>query len=166
MSTLDGHPAGGPPRSRTNRWLVVALTASLCLNCLIVGIVIGRLAVPQGRLPFAAGFQQRPPLPRGIEMLINTIPPNVRPAVRGRFMAARPAIMARLHAIGVARHGVGVALAAQPFVPAALDDALARLRAANADAQQEIHQVLADALGSLPPADRAAVAQRWRGPAR
>lgn len=142
--------------------LKLALMVSLAVNLFAVGVLAAGIwhrggIGPGGRL-HADG-------PRGFEG-----PGLWRRALEGADEEAAEAVAARhrdgLRAIrremAAAREATGMAMRADPFDRAALDEALARLRETDAARAQAVHAMMAEMLGAISAQGRAAVADRMQ----
>lgn len=130
------------------RWLYALLAASLLANLFCAGLYIGRALAPAraaGPGPLAPGARLR------------ALPPPERARFAARMKPRRPAIRAAREAVRAARAQVEADIAAPAFDRARLQADLAALRQANAAVQVQSQDALADALGELSPASRAAL---------
>lgn len=132
-------------------WIAVTLlVASLCVNALLGGIVLG--------------WHMRGPGDRGGlfgPRLARDLPPDVRETLKAPFRARHDALRARFGAVQEARRRVADALAADPPDRAALAAAFASLRQASESARALAHEAVMDGLMRLPPETREAVWKHW-----
>ena len=88
------------------------------------------------------------------ETLRRALPPE-RGAVVDRVLAHhRDTMRAHIDELTQARAGVREAILAEPFTRQGLDEAFARLRAAEGDTAQEAHALLADLVEQAEPQER------------
>jgi uncharacterized membrane protein len=155
---------------RAFRWVLLALLASLALNLFVAGMISGRYFAPEPPgPPLAAGH----PLAFGdgpmrglVKRMAANLPREHRPAFHAAFAEHREALGAAGKRMREAHHDVRRAIAAEPFDPAALDAALANLRAREDEFRHEMHAAVADAVGRLPPEARHHLSKRRHRPWR
>ena len=136
--------------------LVTVLIVSLCVNLLIAGLIVGRVAGW-----FGEHDRKRRGPERAIERLVSTLPEEARPPVQARFVAREGEIRDRLAARHEARQRVA-SLLGQPNAPREeLSDALAAVRLRSAAVQEVVHAALADAAAEMPPDVRSRWQPRW-----
>jgi Spy/CpxP family protein refolding chaperone len=140
---------------RAPRWLWFALALSLALNAAGVGLWWGaslreRHAGAEGALTLRHAMRDAAE--------------PVRQQARAVFAQHRPAFEALRREAVAARARVGEAASREPFDPAALDAALAELRAAQDALAALRHRALAEIVAAAPPETRAALAMRLSGP--
>jgi len=124
--------------------LLGALIVSVSLNLLIAGVFIGRLgARAPGPPPGAWAARDLSQDSRQI----------VRQHMRRDVDAVRP-LRAEMRA---AREAIRAAVETEPFDPAALREALARLRLAGARYQEFLHENIVEVAVRLPAGERAAL---------
>lgn len=119
----------GPGPSRFRRWLVPALVASLSLNLLVAGFVLGHAGGPGRHRPGFGG----PPMsgPAGpIGKFVGDLPSDRRDALKGLVDEQRKAQAALSPAVKTARRELAEALRAAPFERAKLEAALQKLAGA------------------------------------
>ncbi|WP_420428092.1 periplasmic heavy metal sensor [Algiphilus sp.] len=126
--------------------LAVALLASLAVNLLAAGWVLGqRVAAPQH-------------MERGmLRHMARHLPAEVRAPLREAMRERRRPLFDAFRDVRQARQAVRAALAREPFDAAALEAALARQRAGTAALQQLMHGAMVQTATRLPPEQR----QRW-----
>jgi uncharacterized membrane protein len=118
--------------------LVILLAVSIGLNLVLAGVMVGsRLA--RRDTPHGEGF-----------------PPGKHPGpeIDSVFKSHRAEFGERRRATARARSDVQEILNREPFDRAALDAALAKLRAETEQSQQMLHRALADAAANAPPERR------------
>lgn len=130
----------------TRRALTWGLIASVTLNVLVVGAVVGALLTQSGRPDRSGGRDFGGP-------------PEVRTIARGLDGESRRALFRGLREDAVLREGrqrlranrgeIAAALRAEPFDPAAFEAALAARRAAQADLAARGSSALAGVIASL-----------------
>jgi len=130
-----------------NRWLLLALAASLGLNLVLAGFVVGRLSgpgpVPATLDPSVGMFRILPRLPEPRREAL-------KPRVREHFRALRD----ELRRMRSAQQGINEALTAEPFAAEELTAALARFRAALLASQEQNHDLLVGIADDMSPAER------------
>lgn len=136
------------PRNWT-RWL---LLASLVVNGLLGGYVIGRVFMHHPPPP-AAGA---PGLPGG---MAGGLPPPLREAVRQDLKHAE--MRKRMEAIREARSGIREAILAEPFDRARLDRAFDRLLDSQQALQRDLQTAASAAVARMGPEERRRLAE-WR----
>jgi Spy/CpxP family protein refolding chaperone len=143
-----------PPR-RAPRWLWLALALSLALNAAGAGLWWG-MALRERHAAAEGALTLRHAMRDAAE--------PVRRTARDVFAQHRPAFEALRREAVAARTRVGEAAGREPFDPAALDAALAGLRAAQDALAALRHRALAEIVAAAPPETRAALAMRLSGP--
>lgn len=136
-------------------WLIGVAVVSLCINLFLVGSMAGRwLDGPHH------GGPDGPPR-RGIEAMIAGVPEDLRPMIKEKFDAAKPQFQAQREKIRAARDKLATAAKAEPFDPAAFDQAFH-------DFQQEMegmgaiaHQTIREILPQIPAAQRQQLVDKW-----
>jgi uncharacterized membrane protein len=124
--------------------LLIALAISGALNLLCAGLFIGT-AIARSRARAARDWSHLPSGPRNRP---ERGPREARrgPGPFGGILAGHhDEMVARRRAVADARRGVEAALGHEPFDPAALDQALAKLRAETATTQELVHKTLSAA---------------------
>src|SRR4051812_8232862 len=101
------------------KWLIGVAAVSLCANLFLVGLMAGHRIYGPG---FLGGHGPDGPR-RGIEAMVAGVPENLRPMVKQKFDAAKPQFQAQREQIKTARDKLAAAAAADPFDPAAFDQA-------------------------------------------
>ncbi len=140
-------PAPARPRSWT-RWL---LLASLVLNGLLGGYVLGRVFMHHPP-PMTGG----PGLPGG---LAGGLPGPLREAVRKDV--SRADMHKRIEAIREARGEIKAAIQAEPFDRARLDKAFERLLDSQHALQRDLQTAASGAVARMSPAERNRLAD-WK----
>jgi uncharacterized membrane protein len=146
--------SGGPVPWRTIA--VLALAANLGLIGAIVGAVAagGRFSRDEPQAPAVTRAAGASPQGGAIRAALADLPEaerqRVRRALGQAFLDARPLRREARQA----REGLRQAVAAEPFDPAAMSAAFARVRAADAAAQAAVHDGLVKALEGLEPHQR------------
>lgn len=144
----------------SNRWIVIALTASLAINVFLAGMFIGRrMVVPPPPLGPAA---QQPaawrPGDRTLPPMIDRIAEGLSPQYRSIFKSAmdkhRPDIVATGAALRDARGKVREMLSAENFDRDGTAAAMAQLQERESKFRQSLQSALLDAAADLPPEGR------------
>jgi Spy/CpxP family protein refolding chaperone len=143
-----------PPPRRAPRWLWLALALSLALNAAGAGLWWG--AAARARQAGADGALT-------LRHAMRDSAEPVRRQARAVFAQHRPAFEALRREAAAARAGVAEAARREPFDPAALDAALAGLRAAQDALSALRHRALGEIVAAAPPEARAALALRLSG---
>ena len=128
--------------------VVAALLVSVSVNLLVLGIVIGRKSN-------AVQPEERAPMEWATRELDGNTKRLVQQEMRSRTADVRPIRRDML----VATRGVRKAITARDYDPAALDDALARLRDASGRYQEFIHGSLVSLSAELTREQRIALAR-------
>jgi uncharacterized membrane protein len=147
-----------------NRKLTWALLASLLINALLVGYIVGN----HGRGgPFGI-FKTARPMPD--RMMPDRMMPGMmmrggaddatREILRNAFDAERDALRGALKNAAAARRASETILRADPLDTAQLDATMAQLRASNTAAQESFHRALRDAAQKLDATQRQTLG-RW-----
>ena len=143
---------------RTIKWM---LAASLLVNALLVGFMVGQM----GRGRPCGGFE-RPMATRGA----NDRPRGdeaTREVLREAFAAERPAVEKAVADIRAARTQSAALVRAEPLDAAALDAALAQIRLASDAALASFHRSLTAAAAKLDAENRGVLARMLdRAPGR
>ena len=141
---------------QTNRWLIGGLAVSLMMNLLLVGIVIGRLSgfgPPPGMGPDpTAGFS------RVLGFLGDERRAQIVPGLHHQLSDLIPT----LHQMRGNQRHVFETLTADPFDPAALEQALAQLRTNLTAAQIASHHSFVEMAKSLTSDERKELARAMR----
>ena len=135
------------------RWLIGVAVVSLCVNLFLVGSMAGHW-FPRGH-----GGPDGPR--RGIEALIAGVPEDLRPMVREKFDAAKPQFQAQREKIGAARNKLATAAEADPFDPAAFDQAFAEFQQAMGGMGAIAHQTIREILPQVPAEQRKQLVEKW-----
>lgn len=130
---------------------VVAIVLLLAGNLFMAGTLLGH------GLFGGAGDAPNAPLAR----FLRTVPGEARPVLRTVLLDHREDLRARLGNLVSARRRMTELLAAPQVDDAATAEAMSDLRAATAELQAVVHEVLLDAARRLPPDVRA---EWWRQP--
>jgi uncharacterized membrane protein len=143
---------------RNNKWLIGALVASVVLNLLLAGFVIGRLS----------GFGPPPafgPDPTaGFVRLLGFLPEDRRSGITPTLRSHLGEMMPMLRSVRGDQHAVIAALTAEPFAPEALARALAELRTHLTAVQVASHESFVAMAGQLTAEERGALADAMRRP--
>jgi uncharacterized membrane protein len=134
-----------------NRTLKILLAASLALNVGIAGVVGGAMlrdGPPGGGRDFGMG------------PLSDALSKDDRKALRKSFVDHHPDIRGDRREMRAEFDAVVVALRAEPFDPAALDQALAAVAGRNQALLDSGRLLVAERLKAMSPGDRAAFADR------
>lgn len=143
------------------RWLILALLASLAVNLFIGGLAIGRWVDHGWRDgPHRhAGPPPEGPGPRWLRRMVGEEGIDTVRAVWSRHEAVIDPLRAEADA---ARSAVADALAADPFVRADYETALAEMRDAMGRMHAAIHGAVTDVVDAMTPEQRSTFAERAR----
>jgi uncharacterized membrane protein len=144
------------------KWLIGIAAVSLCVNLFLVGSMAGHW------FPRDHGGPGGPDGPRRLEAMIAGMPENLRPLIKDKFEAAKPQFEAQRNNIRAARDKVAVAAEAEPFDPAAFDQAFKELQESMAGMGAIAHQTIREILPQIPAEQRKQLVEkwskRWKGP--
>lgn len=129
MTDVSPTPPVEPAPSRFRRWLLPALVASLSLNLLVAGFVLGQAGGPGRHRPGFGG----PPMngPAGpIGKFVGDLPSDRRNTLKGLVDEQRKVQADLSPAVRIARRELADALRATPFERAKLETALQKLAGA------------------------------------
>lgn len=153
MSDANGLPPGSRPCA--SRRLKIALGVSLALNLLVTGLIGGAFLARDGGRDGAPALRIL-----GLAPVAAALPRDARAEMRRRLAADAPALRRERAEIGRGIGEVRRALLIDPFEGAAVEQALARSRAAAAALQARGHAALLATLEEMSPQERALVAER------
>jgi uncharacterized membrane protein len=137
--------------------LIGVAVVSLCVNLFLVGSMAGRWM--DGGRGWHDGPEGGPR--RGIEAMIAGVPEDVRPLVKQKFDAAKPQFQAQREKIRAARDKLAAAAEADPFDPAALDQAFGDFQQAMAGMGAIAHQTIREILPQIPADKRKQLVESW-----
>ncbi|HEY4163736.1 MAG TPA: periplasmic heavy metal sensor [Dongiaceae bacterium] len=138
------------------KWLIGGAIVSLCLNLFLVGLLAGHWIY--GPHPGARGASSRG---GGPEAMIMGVPPDLRPLIKEKFDAARPQFQAARDQVRAARDKVAAAASADPFDPAAFDQAFTGLQQAMDGVQKIAHETISAILPQIPAKERKDLVDKW-----
>ncbi|HLS58022.1 MAG TPA: periplasmic heavy metal sensor [Paracoccaceae bacterium] len=148
------------PRLRNRRWLGWALLASLALNLLFAGFLVGT-ALRGGH---GHGHHESD---AGLIGFARALPEEHRHALRQAIRGSESEWRAGREAMRDAMAGIRAAIAREPFDAERLRRALAVRREAQGRLAERATDLLVERIGQMTPAERAALAERLgRGPER
>ena len=133
--------------------LIGVAVVSLCVNLFLVGSMAGHWW-PRGH-----GGPDGPR--RGIEAMIAGVPEDLRPMVKEKFDAAKPKFQAQRDQIRVARDKLAAAAEADPFDPAAFDQAFGDFQQAMGGMGTIAHQTIREILPQIPAEQRKQLVEKW-----
>ncbi len=147
-------------------WLGLVLVVSLAVNAFFLGHVVGGRATSEQwgpRIGSRLGLEH-PGDPRGgmppeldPRRLGRMLPESAREGARDILEARGPRIRNLFEQAAIARIAAYDLIKAEPFDRAALEDALARSRAADEAASAAVHDVVAEIISGLSPEERASL---------
>ncbi|MBV1693965.1 MAG: periplasmic heavy metal sensor [Hyphomicrobiales bacterium] len=144
------------PRTRTPRWLIVALVVSLALNLLIIGAVAGAM------LRFAGGGRWAAPPGNNAIGFIASLPPERRRELVSRLTQPPQQVMMLRREMRQAARARAEAIAAEPFDRQRLVTAQQRFAEAETRLRARIGEIMIEAAQNMTPEERRRFA-RWRG---
>jgi uncharacterized membrane protein len=136
-------------------WLIGIAAVSLCVNLFLVGSMAGHW-FPRGH-----DGPGGPDGPRRLEAMIAGMPEDLRPLIKDKFEAAKPQFQAQRDKIRAARDKVAAAAEAEPFDPAAFDQAFKDLQATMAGMGSIAHQTIREILPQIPAEQRKQLVEKW-----
>jgi uncharacterized membrane protein len=145
----DQHTAGW-----SSRTLRLALLASLAVNLLGIGLIVGTILSGPQQLSRGGEF--------GLKSFSFTLPEERGKMMRADFQAYKPAVSELRKSARAARNEAIEVLAAEPYDQAKLSAALARLNAAESQGRQRISEFFLAAASKLTPEERVALSNWWR----
>ena len=142
------------------KWLIGVAAVSVCVNLFLVGMVAGHRIYGPGF--FRHDGPDGPDGRRhGIEAMIAGVPEDLRPMIKEKFEAAKPQFQAQRESVRAARDKVIAAAEADPFDPAAFDQAFEDLQTAMDGMGAIAHQTIREILPKIPGEQRKALVDRW-----
>jgi uncharacterized membrane protein len=139
------------------KWLVGGAVVSLCINLFLIGLMAGHWFYGP---PFGRGGPAGGP-GHGMEAMINGLPEDVRPVFKQEFGAAKPQFDAARDQVRAARDKVEKAAEADPFDPAAFDQAFSELQTAMDGIQKNAHETIGKILPQLSAKQRHDLVDQW-----
>jgi uncharacterized membrane protein len=139
------------------KWLVGGVVVSLCLNLFLVGLLAGHWMYG----PHGGGHSGASGRGGGPEAMIMGVPPELRPMVKQKFDAAKPRFQAARDQMHAARDKVAAAASADPFDPAAFDQAFGELQQAMDGVQKIAHETISEILPQIPAKERKDLVDKW-----
>ncbi len=133
----------------------MALFISIALNLIVLSMAVGAY-IAGARLQRPVAEQMHPQLPRtpSSRAFMGALSPDARRAVRERLLQNGPALRAAREAALRARQHVFEVARQEPYDAAAVKQAFAAMRAADAALTTHFHDNVADALAQLSAVDR------------
>ena len=164
--------------------VVIGGIASLCLSLFLIGLIVGGVwrdhphhpggpnssgpmamqGGPEDGKPGQGGPNGGPGGGKGGGLLMMPVPPEIRAELEPMLQPHLAEIMKTRAAMRDARIGVGKALGAVPFDPAAFQAALDNMQQQGEAAQKLMHDLMVEAVPKLKPELRQRWAQRWISP--
>lgn len=139
------------------KWLLGVAVVSLCVNLFLVGLMAGHRIYGPGFLRPGGHDGSH----RGMEAIIAGVPEDLRPMIRQKFDAAKPQFQAQRAEIRAARDKLAVAASADPFDPAAFDQAFGDFQQAMSGMGAVAHQTIREILPQIPAAPRKQLVNKW-----
>lgn len=139
------------------KWLIGVAAVSLCVNLFLVGLMAGHMIYGPGF--FGHGGPDGPR--RGIEAMIAGVPEDLRPMIKQKFDAAKPQFQAQREQIRTARDKLAAAAEADPFDPAAFDQAFRDFQQGMDGMGAIAHQTIREILPQIPAEPRKRLVDTW-----
>ena len=139
------------PRNRAKIFLVL----SLALNLFLGGMMIAWHMRPPPPRPPGPWFE------RMIQGMSSELPTADRELLQASYQARKPELERMDKDVQAARERVGAAMRAQPYDPAALEQAMANARDAREPVVETVEQAVAEAAARMSPEGRMKLAD-WR----
>ena len=139
------------PRSRTKIFLVL----SLALNLFLAGVMVAWHLRPPPPPPQGPWFE------RMIQRMSTDLPAADRDILQASYQARKAELDRMDKDVQTARERVGAAMRAQPYDPAALEQAMAEARDAREPVVESVEQAVAEAAAKMSPEGRIKLAD-WR----
>ena len=145
----------------TGRWVKIALVVSLALNLLVVGLIAGAM-IRHDREERGERDRARVETPRDFvrSPFLGALEPDERRAVGRELMAAEGSIRENRAELRARFERLLEAIRAEPFDRAAVEAVLDEQRAVGARRLEIAEEAVLDRLSAMPPAARAAYADR------
>lgn len=144
-------------------WLAVILLLSLGLNVFLGGIFVGRLLSSPDDPPRLAKAEKAAPAGRFLKRLTANLEAADRETVMSSVKAHAPELQAAQREVRKARRAVMRGIRATPFDRAALEEAVATLRARQSAIQTIMQGAVVDAIAKLPDEARQRLGPGNRG---
>jgi uncharacterized membrane protein len=138
------------------KWLIGAGVVSFCLNLFLIGLMAGHWIYGPHFGPGGPGAPRGGP-----DAMVMGMPADLRPLIKEKFAAAKPQFEAARDRIRDARGKVAKAAEADPFDPAAFDQAFDELQQAMDGVQTIAHQTIRDILPQIPAKERQKLVDQW-----
>ncbi len=151
MTEMD---TNAPAPRRAPRWMKILLGVSLAVNVLIIAAA-GGLALRHGASHGGVGF-------RDIRSFARFVPEEKRDDARVVLEQHQEEYRAAIDQMKAARRNVAEVFAADPYDPAALEQALAELRAASSATRSLAHGAMIEIGADLTAEERADVIEKFR----
>ena len=139
------------------KWLIGVAAVSLCVNLFLVGLMAGHWIYGPGFLGRGGPDGPR----RGIEAMIAGVPEELRPMIKQKFEAAKPQFQAQREKIRAVRDKLAAAAEADPFDPAAFDQAFGEFQQEMAGMGAIAHQTIREMLPQIPAEQRKHLVENW-----
>lgn len=136
------------------KWTHWLLLASLVLNGLLGGYLIGRIS---GSPHWRGHMAGDAPSPFGL----SSLPTPLREAMRAKLRENRGEARQMFEGLRAARGELREAIGAEPFDPARLTAAFAELRTTQGALQQNLHGIAVEVVTQMTPDERKRLAE-WR----
>jgi uncharacterized membrane protein len=138
------------------KWLIGVAVVSLCVNLFLVGLMAGHWIYGPH---FLRGGPDGPR--RGLDAMIAGVPEDLRPMIKQKFDAAKPQFQAQRDKIRAARDKLAAAGKADPFDPAAFDQAFHEFQDTMDGMGALAHQTIREILPQIPAEQRKQLVDKW-----
>ena len=143
--------------SKAMKWLVGGLAVSLTLNFIVIGMIIAWAAMePESQRQARGGGSDF-----SLHQISKIVSPEAQKIIKGVMKDQRATLHPLFRERHQARQETAAALKADPFDPAALEAAFARMRQADMALQATAQRIVAEVAVQLPLEDRLQIAT-WR----
>lgn len=146
----------GSETPRRRNWTGWLLLASLVVNGLLGGYLVGQVVAPDWGMRHSRMGGER-----GVPFSLSGLPTPLRDAMRAKLREHRDDARAQFESLRAARRELRDAIAAEPFDAKRLEAAFASLRNAQNVLQQDLHAIAVEVLGEMTPEDRKRLSE-WR----
>lgn len=158
MSPPTAEERGGTTQTG-RRWMPIALVVSLAINLLVLGLVAG---VGWKRWHDEGREERGHPFSRGVERLIDRMPPERRRAAQAIFERYKADVRPLWREVGEARRRTIEAMEAEPFDPVRVQKSMEALRRAQAEAGDKFSAIMLELMPQLTAEERRELLRNFR----
>lgn len=152
MTAANSSTPDKPSTPGKRRWFGFALAASLAVNVLLLGFVIGQAMHPGGR-PFGPYMTMRE--------ASKALSPEGRDIVKGVLDTHSAEFRAKVKALKAEKRNLITLLTAKEFDELAVTESLAHIRDLNFALQTDIHATIIEIARALPAEERQKFNLKW-----